>query len=95
VARWHGGCNSRGTLSYKSSTIAAHTPPSIDPGSGQWRGDTENAKAEMLYYEGSTIAAHTPPSMTQGQVSREVTQRMKRKMLYYEGSTIAVTGHLP
>jgi len=37
VARWNGGCNNRGTLYYKGSTIAAHRPPSIDPGLDQWQ----------------------------------------------------------
>ena len=37
VARWHGGCNCRGTLFYKGFTIAAHRPPSIDPGLDQWQ----------------------------------------------------------
>jgi len=55
------GCNSRGMLYYEGSPFQPQAT-SIDTGSGQWRGSTENAKAEMLYYEGSTIAAtgHLP-----------------------------------
>src|SRR5882724_13637778 len=30
-------------------TVCSHRPPSIDPGLGQWRGGTENAKAETHY----------------------------------------------
>ena len=35
------GCKSRGMLYYEGSTIAAHRPPSIDPGSDRWRGGME------------------------------------------------------
>src|SRR5882724_2349397 len=51
VARWHGGCNNRGTLYYKGSTIAAHRPPSIDPGLDQWRGGMGDATVEACQQE--------------------------------------------
>jgi len=41
----------RQMLYYEGSTIASHRPPSIDPGLGQWRGGTENAKAEACQQE--------------------------------------------
>src|SRR5882724_2322841 len=54
--RWHRECKGRDAILQRLHHCS-HRPPSIDPGSGQWRGGTENAKAEMLYYKGSTIAA--------------------------------------
>src|SRR5882724_12110978 len=59
--RWHRECKGR-DATLQRLHHCSHRPPSIDPGSGQQRGGTENAKAEMLYYEGSTIAAigHLP-----------------------------------
>src|SRR5882724_5383884 len=43
------GCNSRGILFYKGFTIAAHRPPSIDPGSDWWRGGMGETTVEAWY----------------------------------------------
>src|SRR5882724_6306039 len=61
VERWHRECKGRDAI-LRRLHHCSHRPPSIDPGLSQRRGDTENAKAEMLYCEGSTIAAtgHLP-----------------------------------
>src|SRR5882724_1224151 len=48
--RWHRKCKGRDTI-LQSLHHCSHRPPSIDPGSGQWRGGTENAKAEACQQE--------------------------------------------
>src|SRR5882724_7241766 len=51
---------------YIGSTIAAHGPPSIDPGLDWWKVAWGCNSRGTLSYKGSTIAAHGPPSIDPG-----------------------------
>jgi len=82
------------TLYYETSTIAAHKPPSIDPGSDWWQDGMGDAKAETLCYKTSTIAAHRPPSIDPGSDQwQDDMGDAKAETLCYKASNATCTGH--